>query len=106
MGESSASASPSCFASPGSRRSDAGSPSPCSSASHSRRCSAGTGTPRSSGYFGAWQYPNQSGGWQLVDFGKFSSWVLLVSLSFVMVSVLQRIRAHLGRYDGPAVATP
>ncbi|HMS75687.1 DUF817 domain-containing protein [Gordonia sp. (in: high G+C Gram-positive bacteria)] len=39
-------------------------------------------------YFGAWQYPGQEAGWQLVHIGKFSSWTLLVTLSFVLVTAL------------------
>lgn len=43
-------------------------------------------------YFGAWEYPEQAAGWQLVHPGKFGSWVLLVSLSFVLVTALYRRR--------------
>lgn len=39
-------------------------------------------------YFGAWQYPGQEAGWELVHLGKFSSWILLVTLSFVLVTAL------------------
>ncbi|HEX4319889.1 MAG TPA: DUF817 domain-containing protein [Acidobacteriaceae bacterium] len=34
----------------------------------------------------AWVYPNQRNGWQLVQFGKFGSWLLLMIISFVLVS--------------------
>ena len=32
----------------------------------------------------AWRYPNQADGWHLVHAGKFGSWALLISLSFVL----------------------
>ena len=34
----------------------------------------------------AWVYPNQRNGWQLVQFGKFGSWLLLMIISFILVS--------------------
>lgn len=34
----------------------------------------------------AWQYPNQSNGWQMVSLGKLGSWYLLMVISFVMVT--------------------
>ena len=36
-------------------------------------------------FFGAWRYPNQQNGWQLVHFGKVSSWGLLIVLTFMIV---------------------
>ena len=33
-----------------------------------------------------WVYPNQRNGWQLVQFGKFGSWLLLMIISFILVS--------------------
>lgn len=36
-------------------------------------------------YFGAWRYPNQQNGWELVHLGKVSSWGLLIVLTFVIV---------------------
>ncbi len=39
---------------------------------------------------GAWIYPNQKQGWELVSIGKLSSWYLLMLLSFVLVSVVHR----------------
>lgn len=36
-------------------------------------------------FFGAWSYPNQQDGWQLVHLGKVSSWGLLIVLTFVIV---------------------
>jgi uncharacterized membrane protein YoaT (DUF817 family) len=37
-----------------------------------------------------WLYPNQQSGWQLVSFGKFSSWYLLMIISFVLVNLVHR----------------
>ena len=41
----------------------------------------------------AWQYPNQTNGWQMVSFGKLGSWYLLMIISFVMVTWLNPIRS-------------
>jgi uncharacterized membrane protein YoaT (DUF817 family) len=39
------------------------------------------------GTFGAvWVYPNQRNGWQLVDFSKYGAWLLLMIISFILVS--------------------
>ncbi len=46
---------------------------------------------------GAWQYPNQAGVWELVHVGKFGSWSLLISLSFVLVAA---VKAHEGTLYG------
>ena len=32
-----------------------------------------------------WVYPNQRNGWQLVDYSKFGSWLLLMIISFILV---------------------
>jgi uncharacterized membrane protein YoaT (DUF817 family) len=37
-----------------------------------------------------WLYPNQQSGWQLVSFGKFSSWYLLMIISFVLVNLVHK----------------
>lgn len=37
-------------------------------------------------FLGAWQYPNQQQGWQLVHIGKISSWFLLVVISVIIVA--------------------
>jgi len=37
----------------------------------------------------AWRYPNQADGWHLVHAGKFGSWALLISLSFVLVAAVK-----------------
>lgn len=42
-------------------------------------------------YLGAWQYPRQRNGWEVVDVGKLSSWCLLVIVSFVLVAALKRV---------------
>ena len=43
-------------------------------------------------FFGAWQYPNQARGWRLVHTGKFSSWMLLVIVSFLIVATLKFVK--------------
>lgn len=35
-------------------------------------------------FAGAWVYPNQADGWDMVPFAKLGSWLMLVVLSFVM----------------------
>ena len=44
-------------------------------------------------YLGAWTYPGQSGGWEVVSLQKISSWCLLVIVSFVIVADLKHARA-------------
>lgn len=39
-----------------------------------------------------WLYPSQKAGWQLVSFGKFSSWYLLMIISFVLVNLVHKPR--------------
>jgi len=43
----------------------------------------------------AWQYPYQESGWTHVDFGKLSSWSLMVILSVVLVAELKRVKEQL-----------
>ena len=43
-------------------------------------------------YLGAWAYPNQAGGWEVVSLQKISSWCLLVIVSFVIVADLKHAR--------------
>jgi uncharacterized membrane protein YoaT (DUF817 family) len=38
----------------------------------------------------AWVYPNQKNGWEMVQFGKFGSWLLLMIISFILVSLVHR----------------
>ena len=52
---------------------------------------------------GAWQYPDQRQLWQLVHVGKWGSWALLVSLSFVLVAA---VKTQEGRFYGEVGATP
>jgi len=40
---------------------------------------------------GAWRYPYQEQGWQMVDLGKATSWFLLVVVTFLIVAQLKRI---------------
>jgi uncharacterized membrane protein YoaT (DUF817 family) len=35
-----------------------------------------------------WRYPDQMRGWQLVHFGKYGSWYLLMIISFILVSFI------------------
>jgi uncharacterized membrane protein YoaT (DUF817 family) len=35
-----------------------------------------------------WVYPNQRHGWQLVRLGKYGSWLLLMIISFVLVTLV------------------
>lgn len=55
-------------------------------------------------FLGAWAYPNQNSGWEMVHLGKFGSWALLISLSFVLVAA---VKAQEGRLygSGPASVT-
>lgn len=51
-------------------------------------------------YYGAWQYPNQQGGWQCVSCAKISSWALLVIFSFLVVAQLKHVKeARAGRQE-------
>jgi uncharacterized membrane protein YoaT (DUF817 family) len=43
-------------------------------------------------YFGAWSYPGQLGGWEVVSLNKISSWCLLVIVSFVIVADLKHVK--------------
>jgi uncharacterized membrane protein YoaT (DUF817 family) len=45
-------------------------------------------------FFGAWQYPNQRDGWALVHASKFSSWFLLVIVSFILVAFLKQVKGR------------
>lgn len=52
---------------------------------------------------GAWHYPDQSQIWQMVHVGKWGSWALLVSLSFVLVAA---VKTQEGHFYGQAGAVP
>jgi uncharacterized membrane protein YoaT (DUF817 family) len=41
-------------------------------------------------YSKAWIYPNQSSSWHMVSIAKLSSWYLLMMLSFVLVSLINK----------------
>ncbi len=49
----------------------------------------------------AWRYPNQSHVWQVVSIAKLGSWFLLMIISYVMVSAVNRPRP-IGHADLPA----
>jgi uncharacterized membrane protein YoaT (DUF817 family) len=42
--------------------------------------------------FGIWRYPNQLGAWSAVHLGKWSSWSLLVIMTFTIVASLKHLR--------------
>ena len=44
-------------------------------------------------FAGAWRYPNQLGAWSMVHVGKWSSWTLLVVMTFTIVANLKHIKA-------------
>jgi hypothetical protein len=52
---------------------------------------------------GAWRYPDQEQVWQMVHVGKWGSWALLVSLSFVLVAA---VKMQEGRFYGELGAVP
>jgi uncharacterized membrane protein YoaT (DUF817 family) len=52
---------------------------------------------------GAWKYPDQAQVWQMVHVGKWGSWALLVSLSFVLVAA---VKMQEGRFYGEIGAIP
>jgi uncharacterized membrane protein YoaT (DUF817 family) len=37
-----------------------------------------------------WVYPEQKDGWQVVEFGKYGSWLLLMIISFILVTLVHR----------------
>src|SRR5829696_4898447 len=45
-------------------------------------------------FFGVWRYPNQLGAWTAVHVGKWSSWSLLVIMTFTIVANLKHIKAR------------
>ena len=46
-------------------------------------------------FFGAWRYPNQIGAWAVVHLGKWSSWSLLVIMTFTIVANLKHIKSQI-----------
>ena len=45
-------------------------------------------------FFGIWRYPNPLGAWSAVHVGKWSSWSLLVIMTFTIVTNLKHIKAR------------
>jgi uncharacterized membrane protein YoaT (DUF817 family) len=43
-------------------------------------------------FLGAWQYPDQAAGWQVVHLSKISSWFLLVIISVIIVADLKHFK--------------
>jgi uncharacterized membrane protein YoaT (DUF817 family) len=46
-------------------------------------------------FFGVWRYPNQMGAWAVVHVGKWSSWSLLVIMTFTIVANLKHIKSRI-----------
>lgn len=46
-------------------------------------------------FFGVWKYPNQLGAWSAVHVGKWSSWSLLVIMTFTIVANLKHIKTRI-----------
>ena len=46
-------------------------------------------------FFGIWRYPDQLGAWSTVHVGKWSSWSLLVVMTFTIVAHLKHIKARI-----------
>jgi uncharacterized membrane protein YoaT (DUF817 family) len=42
--------------------------------------------------FGIWRYPNQMGSWSMVHIGKWSSWSLVIVMTFTIVAHLKHIK--------------
>ena len=45
-------------------------------------------------FFGIWRYPDQLGAWTMVHVSKWSSWSLLVVMTFTIVANLKHIKAR------------
>lgn len=43
-------------------------------------------------FIGVWRYPNQMGAWALVHIGKWSSWAMLVVMTFTIIVNLKHIK--------------
>lgn len=46
-------------------------------------------------FFGIWRYPNQISAWSSVHIGKWSSWSLLVIMTFTIVAQLKDIKQRI-----------
>jgi uncharacterized membrane protein YoaT (DUF817 family) len=47
-----------------------------------------------------WVYPNQTSKWQMVNFSKFGSWLLLMIISFILVSFVHEPKTPPGGAAG------
>lgn len=45
-------------------------------------------------YANIWIYPNQTNAWRMVSIEKISSWYLLMMLSFVLITLINKIKTH------------
>jgi uncharacterized membrane protein YoaT (DUF817 family) len=46
-------------------------------------------------FWGVWRYPNQLGAWSAVHISKWSSWSLLVIMTFTIVASLKHVKARI-----------
>ncbi len=46
-------------------------------------------------FYGIWKYPNQLGAWSAVHIGKWSSWSLLVIMTFTLVANLKHVKSRI-----------
>jgi len=46
-------------------------------------------------FFGVWRYPNQIGAWATVHIGKWSSWSMLVMMTFTIVTNLKHVKERI-----------
>lgn len=46
-------------------------------------------------FWGVWRYPNQLGAWSIVHLSKWSSWSLLVIMTFTIVASLKHMKAKI-----------
>lgn len=46
-------------------------------------------------FFGIWKYPNQLGAWSAVHVGKWSSWSLLIIMTFTIVANLKHVKERI-----------
>jgi uncharacterized membrane protein YoaT (DUF817 family) len=46
-------------------------------------------------FYGVWKYPNQLGAWSAVHVSKWSSWSLLVIMTFTITAHLKHVKEHI-----------
>lgn len=46
-------------------------------------------------FYGIWKYPGQLGAWSMVHLGKWSSWSMLVIMTFTIVANLKHVKARI-----------